>query len=56
MPCVPMFTSTGSTCFCQNTTYQTRVVHSEVALWLTRMSELSLVCLRRKPRDTTREI
>ena len=27
--------------FCQNTTYQTRVVHSEVALWLTRMSELS---------------
>ena len=36
-----VFTSTKSTCFCQKTTYQTRVVHSEVALWLTRMSELS---------------
>ena len=36
-----VFTSTKSTCFCQSTTYQTRVVHSEVALWLTRMSDLS---------------
>ena len=36
-----VFTSTKSTCFGQNTTYRTRVVDSEVALWLTRMSELS---------------
>ena len=36
-----VFTRTKSTRFCQNTTYQTCVVDSEVALWLTRMFELS---------------
>ena len=36
-----VFTCTQSPCFCQNTTYQARVVHSEVALWLTGMPELS---------------